>query len=246
MIAIMFAARLREARCPKPSPLFPDVPMSDAPSPIPHDQAEAWPEHLRRLGVRSDLRAGDRLFLGGSAPTHVYWVESGEIVLQRDSLQGQTLILQRVREGFVAEASLQARHYHCDALASRASVVWGFARPRLLQLLQETPGLALWWAARLAGQLRAARLRCERLSLRSAEQRIVHAVETEGRDGVLVLPSTRRAWAAELGLSPEALYRALARLQRDAVLNVEGAQLRCAPVERPPVVRRSARLVRAP
>ena len=224
MIAIMFPAGSRGLRRsgPPPSVSMPELPLS-----IPHGLAADLPEKLRALGVRAELRAGESLFLGGTEPTRVYWVESGEIVLQRLSRQGQALVLQRVREGFVAEASLQASRYHCDALAARPSVVWGFARARLLRVLEETPGLALWWAARLAGQLRAARLRCERLSLKGAEARIVHAVETEGVDGVLVLPSTRRAWAAELGLTPEALYRALARLQRDGVLALRGAELRC-------------------
>ena len=40
-------------------------------------------------------------------------------------------------------------------------------------------------------------------------------VEAEGRDGRLELRQTKKAWAAELGLTHEALYRALAGLQRE-------------------------------
>jgi CRP-like cAMP-binding protein len=58
------------------------------------------------------------------------------------------------------------------------------------------------------------RSQCERLALRGATDRIEHYIEAEGNNGRLELSRTRKAWAAELGLTHEALYRALARLQR--------------------------------
>jgi hypothetical protein len=63
------------------------------------------------------------------------------------------------------------------------------------------------------------RSQCERLSLNSAAERIEHYIESEGKDGRLVLKRTRKAWAAELGLTHEALYRALAALQRSGRLS---------------------------
>lgn len=185
-----------------------------------------WPAALTGLATRRELQPGESLFTRGRVPTRVYWVEAGEVLLQRVARGGQPLLLQRVRQGFVAEASLQAARYHCDALAARRTRVCGFARAGLLDAMRESAELALWWAQRLAEQLRAARLRCERLSLHSAAERVVHAIETEGVDGVLALQSTRRHWAEELALTPEALYRSLARLQRDGVLRVRGSELR--------------------
>ena len=73
--------------------------------------------------------------------------------------------------------------------------------------------------------MRRLRVRCERLSLNGAEARIRHAIESEGTAGTLVLTQSRKAWAAELGLTPEALYRALARLQKARALAVNGACL---------------------
>ena len=67
---------------------------------------------------------------------------------------------------------------------------------------------------RLAAEVRKLRAQCERLSLRSAADRIAHYIEAEGRDGRLELRQTKKAWAAELGLTHEALYRALTGLQR--------------------------------
>ncbi|MCD6040705.1 MAG: putative Dnr-like transcriptional activator, partial [Burkholderiales bacterium] len=50
--------------------------------------------------------------------------------------------------------------------------------------------------------------------LRGAAERIEHYIESEGENGRIELPRTRKAWAAELGLTHEALYRARADLRR--------------------------------
>jgi hypothetical protein len=68
--------------------------------------------------------------------------------------------------------------------------------------------------ARLTREVRKLRAQCERLSLRSAAERVEHYIEAEGRNGRLELRQTRKSWAAELGLTHEALYRALAVLAR--------------------------------
>jgi hypothetical protein len=73
---------------------------------------------------------------------------------------------------------------------------------------------------RLAREVRTLRSQCERLALNSAAERIEHYIETEGRNGRLELTRTRKAWAAELGLTHEALYRALSMLERSERLSL--------------------------
>ncbi len=58
-----------------------------------------------------------------------------------------------------------------------------------------------------------------------AEARILHAIESEGTAGTLTLAQSRKAWAAELGLTHEALYRALARLQAAGTLALDGGRM---------------------
>ena len=192
---------------------------------VPHD----WPEAMRLLARPQALVAGQTLFARGAVPERVFWIERGEVRLQRATVDGRLIVLQRVRQGFLAEASLQAPAYHCDAWVAQDGLAWSFARDPLLAALAESNALALWWAARLAQQLRDARLRCERLSLHTARARVMHALETEGRDGVLALPALRKDWADELGLTPEALYRTLAALQREGMVALcDGELHQCA------------------
>ena len=58
--------------------------------------------------------------------------------------------------------------------------------------------------------------------VRAAAARVLHFIECEGRDGKLELPSSRKAWAAELGLSHEALYRTLAQMEKAGSIVVAG------------------------
>jgi len=69
------------------------------------------------------------------------------------------------------------------------------------------------------------RARCERLGLKSAAQRIVHYIESEGADGIVTLSKSRKAWATERGLTHEALYRTLRRLQADGTLDIDADRI---------------------
>jgi CRP-like cAMP-binding protein len=64
------------------------------------------------------------------------------------------------------------------------------------------------------------------LSLKAAQDRIRHYVDTEGEGGLLTLTQTKKQWAAELGLTHEALYRTLARMKRSGSIRVDETKIR--------------------
>lgn len=63
------------------------------------------------------------------------------------------------------------------------------------------------------------------MSLKTVRGRIVHYIESEGDSGSLTMRQTKKDWAAELGLTHEALYRALAAMRRCGQLEVDDAFL---------------------
>ena len=81
------------------------------------------------------------------------------------------------------------------------------------------------WLQRLTREVRTLRAQSERLRLNSAAERILHYIEAEGSDGAVTLHQTRRAWAGELGLSHEVLYRTLRRLREEGVLTLDGNRI---------------------
>ena len=67
--------------------------------------------------------------------------------------------------------------------------------------------------------------------MRSAEQRVIHAIESEGSGGRLQPHGTLKDWAAELGLTHEALYRTLAKMEAEGKLRTLGGTLMLLPLD---------------
>ncbi len=184
------------------------------------NEPEALPEALRRRAAAIGMAAGETLFRLGDRPRRMYWVIDGDMRLVRRSRNGAEIVLQRARSGFIAEASLESPRYHCDAVAAAPSRLLGLPIEPFREALRGDEAFRSIWMRRLAREVRSLRAQNERLSLRSAAERIEHYVEAEGTDGRLELRQTRKAWAAELGLTHEALYRALSALARAGVLSL--------------------------
>ncbi len=190
-----------------------------------HAELAHIPPVLREAARVRAFAAGETLFRQGERPKAMYCVLDGEVRLLRRSREGGEVVLQRSRGGFFAEASLESKAYHCDAVATAASRLLAFPIRAFREALEGDTAFRNAWMALLAREVRRLRARCERLSLHGAEARILHAIESEGTAGTLALMQSRKAWAAELGLTHEALYRALARLQVSGTLVLDGARL---------------------
>ena len=145
--------------------------------------------------------------------------------MQRPGVQGANLVLQRVRQGFVAEASLQSPSYHCDAVVTSSGDLFAMPIATLRQAVLADPAFAMRWIAMLNQELKRLRSQCERLSLRGVADRLLHLIGSEGKRGSLPLNAGLKSVAAELGVSHEALYRTVSELERQGVLRRAGGQL---------------------
>jgi CRP/FNR family transcriptional regulator, dissimilatory nitrate respiration regulator len=168
---------------------------------------------------------GEQLFSRGDAPKFMFWIKSGEARLSRTSLMGSEIIFQRAQRGFLAEASYDQSVYHCDGVAVQNT------RALVLPVDQFRAALATtelrdMWLKHLSQELRRVRAHSERLSLRTANDRIIHFIETEGSDGQIVLSQSKKSWASELGLTHEALYRSLRTMTDDGILKISGHVVR--------------------
>lgn len=176
---------------------------------------------LRAAARLQSFAAGETIFRQGSRPAAMLCVLAGEVRLVRRSRDGAEVVLQRSRGGFIAEASLESKTYHCDAVAAAPGRLLRFPMKAFREALEHDPSFRSAWIAQLAREVRKLRGQCERLSLRGAAERILHYIEAEGTGGTLALAQSRKAWAAELGLTHEALYRTLRRLQAEGAIVVE-------------------------
>lgn len=186
-----------------------------------HPVLAACPAPLREVTQVRPFSRRERLYRQGEPPKAMLYVLAGEVRLVRRSAQGAELIVQRMQAGFVAEASLEAERYHCDLVAAADGRLLQFPIAHFRNALAEDSAFHRAWSSQLARQVRKLRAQCERLGLKSAAERILHYIEVEGSNGAITLTQSRKAWAAELGLSHEALYRTLRTLADKRVLLVE-------------------------
>ncbi|MDP2787525.1 MAG: Crp/Fnr family transcriptional regulator [Pseudomonadota bacterium] len=183
------------------------------------------PPQLEIQAELFELKAGESLFRINDRVRHVFLVVSGEVRLVRRDRNGTEVVLQRSRGGFFAEASLDNQAYHCDAVVTEAGVLLQFPVSAFRSALDEVADFRNAWMTHLAREVRKLRAQCERLSLHRAEDRITHYIESEGIGGTIILNQSRKSWATDLGLSHEALYRALRRLRASGALKMDGKQI---------------------
>ena len=160
----------------------------------------------------------ERLFLTGARPAWIFYVLTGEVTLERSGLQGEPVVLQRTRQGFVSEASLKSAKYHCDALAIVDTVVVKLPIRDLSAHLDSDPAFASRWIDMLNGEVRRLRLHCERLSMKSVKDRVLHLIHTEGQNASYTAATGLKSLAGELGVTHEALYRTLAALEKAKII----------------------------
>lgn len=183
------------------------------------DLVDALPRGQDRRLVR-----GEALFRTGDPALGLVLVHEGALELARISPEGRRSVLHRAGPGDTfAEASLFEPHHHCDAVAAAPSRVTVHPAAALRRAVETAPALGWRIAAHLAARLVAERARAERLALPRAVDRLLDALHGLPRepDGSRRVGRSWKALAAELGLSHEATYRALARLERDGLIRRE-------------------------
>jgi CRP/FNR family transcriptional regulator, dissimilatory nitrate respiration regulator len=155
------------------------------------------------------LAKGTFLFQRDDPVRSLFLVMEGSIELLRRQENGNVLTLQRAEgQSVLAEASLFAERYHCDAIAARDSRLIVLAKTDVLNALAADPACAVSWTAYLSRQVQQARLRSEILSLKTVAERLEMWLAFSGDR------PERGRWievAGHIGVTPEALYRELAK-----------------------------------
>jgi CRP-like cAMP-binding protein len=167
-------------------------------------------EYLGNLRqIKRSFRQDQYLFHRDDRVKSMFLIETGTAQLLRHHPNGTAVVLQRAGPGSIlAEASLFTPKYHCDAIATSPMVACLISRTAMQQLFFTNQDFAKAWALHLAGEVRGARLRSEILTLKTVSERLDAWLADSGH-----LPEKGgwKAIAQEIGTSPEALYREIAR-----------------------------------
>lgn len=176
------------------------------------------PDPLHGLsGLRRSLAPGEAVFRQGDPTRGMFRLDEGAVTLVRHTEAGGEVVLHRATPGETfAEASLFSETYHCDAIAAARTALVAYDRRKVLRRFREDPDFALSLARRFATQVQGYRRKLELLAIRGAEERVFAAL-AEGTPAASV-----KSFAAEIGLTHEAVYRALGRLVRDGRVEKTG------------------------
>jgi CRP/FNR family transcriptional regulator, dissimilatory nitrate respiration regulator len=179
------------------------------------------PRSLRERSRTQELAPDECLFHQGDRAHAIFEVERGRLRLVRHALDSRRIILHTARAGeLFAEAALFSPTYHCDAAAATASSVRIYPKRELLALFRSDSQAAERFMAVLARQIHGLRAGLEERNIRSARERLLHHVALHaGTDGrTMSVDGTLLDLATEIGLTPEALYRTLAQLEKEGVV----------------------------
>jgi CRP-like cAMP-binding protein len=185
-------------------------------SPIPGAESDL-PQLASVAPQMRTLSAGATLFRQGDKPFAVFRLMSGQMRLVRVTPDGTEVSMHTVGTGeLFAEASLFSPRYHCDAVAAKASTVLVYPKTDIVRQLKADPDEMWNFAAELAHRVQGLRTRLEVRQIRSAPERVLQALRLRcDVSGRWRRNGTLKQFAEELGLTHEALYRALARLEQD-------------------------------
>lgn len=157
-----------------------------------------------------ELLQDEILFHEGDVAQKIFFLQHGSIHLVRHTEAGQKVTMFRASAGdTMAEPALFSDNYHCNAVAQCTCKVTFIDKHAVLDVLKQDAEFAAALVQRLSGQVQAYRRHFELLAIRSAKDRVMAGL-ADGR-----LTGSVMEFSNDVGLSHEAVYRALSELVRE-------------------------------
>lgn len=181
------------------------------------------------------LKRDEILFIAGDEAAGLFVIVSGALRAFREGVDGREQVIHVERAGAtIAELPVfDDKPYPSTVAAEEDSTVLFLAKRDVKSLCLTHPEIALAALKLMAGRLRKCAELVEALSLREVDQRLARWLLAEARargaqkaDGLeLTLVLTNQQIAARIGSVREVVSRALARLQNNDLIVVEGRRV---------------------
>lgn len=188
---------------------------------------------LAAMAITKRLEPEQVLFHEGDPCSGFYVVTEGAIQLTRMSeVPGAhpTLAVILPPQSFAEAAMFGEEDFPATATALKPTTVVHFPKGAFIGAMREEPDLALAIVHAQAVWLRMLTQKIQQLTTSDSTERLVQWLEHHlPKEGALKLPITKKALAAQLGMTPETLSRSLRGLQDEGRLVVEGSQMRRGP-----------------
>jgi CRP/FNR family transcriptional regulator, dissimilatory nitrate respiration regulator len=201
------------------SPLFNGLPLEQV-------------DRILKIVVEKKYNRGETIFFEGDNGNGFYMVESGKVKIYKMSLSGKEQILHIFGPGepFGEVPVFHGHPFPATAESIIKSTLLFFPRQRFIQLVHETPSIALNMLAVLSMRLRRFASQIENLSLKEVPARLAgyltYLSEEQGNADVVELEISKGQLASLLGTIPETLSRIFAKMSEEGLIAVEGRTIR--------------------
>lgn len=173
---------------------------------------------------------GSILFSQDEPATHFFVVLVGWVKIFRATAEGQESVVHVFTRGdsFAEAAIFAGGEYPVSASVASATRLLSIPAAPFLEVIEQEPAVARNMLAAMSHHLRQLVTRLEQMQSHSATERLASfllSLADGGEEATdLRLPIDKALLAARLGMQPETLSRALARL-REAGIKVEGERI---------------------
>jgi CRP-like cAMP-binding protein len=187
---------------------------------------------LAERAIERRLARDEVLFIAGEEARGLFVITSGALRAIRDGMDGREQVIHVERAGAtIAELPVfDDRPYPSTVVAEEEAIILFIDKRDVQKLCLKHPQIALSALKLMAGRLRKCAELVETLSLKDVDQRLVRwlLIEAGSRgtrtpEGVeITLSLTHQQIASRIGSVREVVSRALARLQQNGLIKVEG------------------------
>ncbi len=183
---------------------------------------------VSRISREKTFKRGETIFFEGDEATGFYMVSKGKVKIFKMSMDGREQILHIYGPGepFGEVPVFHGQPFPANAVTMISSTLLFFPREEFVDLVRDTPTLALSMLAMLSLRLRRFAAQVESLSLKEVPSRLaahlVYLTEEQKRTDKVVLDIPKGQLASLLGTSPETLSRIFAKMSEEGVIRVDG------------------------
>lgn len=163
---------------------------------------------------------GHVLFMQGDPAPKFYLMLEGWVTVSRAGRDGEQTVLHVVREGetFAEPAALTLGFYPASAEAASNATLLAIQGTVFTRMLREDPDLGIRVISQLSQRLRFMVHELERQQVKTTSQRVasflLDLAPQDSLAATVCLPYDKSLVAARLGMKPESLSRALAKLRK--------------------------------
>jgi CRP/FNR family transcriptional regulator len=187
-------------------------------------------EDLSRRVLIGTYQPGEMIIAETDLVKAFFVVISGQVKLSKTSMEGkeQTLYLLGPGEPFGLCTAFATHDFPAETVALKKSDILTIPGAAVEEIVMKEPALLLNILRVLSRRLKESMSLIESLALKEIPQRfasfliLTQVRENKGKGERIELPISHRELSKILGSTPEALSRALRKMQNDGILEVQG------------------------